>query len=102
MLRRDHRRPLAPLTRTCRVRSNVVRPGDAAVYCTRQTEMTMSDSISSSGESCTTPRQLWPAVGSSGLDRPFDVGFVSVRFGELKIAARFAANAGTISWAPYS
>jgi hypothetical protein len=25
---------------------------------------------------------------------PFDVGFVSVRFGELKIAARFAANAG--------
>jgi hypothetical protein len=54
----------------------------------------MSDSISSSGESCTTPRQLWPAVGSSGLDGPFDVGFVSVRFGELKIAARFAANAG--------
>jgi hypothetical protein len=65
----------------------------------------MSDSISSSGESCTTPRQLWPAVGSSdehGLEGPFDVGFVSVRFGELKIAARFAANAGTISWAPYS
>jgi hypothetical protein len=29
-----------------------------------------------------------------GLDGPFDVGFVSVRFGELKIAARFAANAG--------
>ena len=44
---------------------------------------------------CHTP--LWPTVGSSdeyGLDGPFDVGFVSVRFGELKIAARFAANAG--------
>jgi hypothetical protein len=41
--------------------------------------------------------QLWPAVGSSdehGLNGPFDVGFVTVRFGELKIAARFAANAG--------
>ena len=46
---------------------------------------------------CHTPLSLWPAVGSSdehGLNSPFDVGFVTVRFGELKIAARFAANAG--------